>query len=149
MNRIAIMCLIGLILAFGCDNRTHANMQIAIADTMKNEPYVADFNRFYPDAENFISYYTGDYGDPSWNSTVTIDGKYVLTMQYGLTVGKTGKTTRRDTDPHFYLNIIEWTRPRPDGGSETQFSGGVDFGPDQWEKLVRANGDISVVLPQE
>lgn len=133
----------------GCGNRTHANMQLAIADTIQTEPYVSDFNRFYPGTEHFISYYSGDYGEPTWNSVVTIKQKYRLTMQYQLDVDSSGKKTQRVTDPHFYLNIIKSTQATPGGGSRTSFSGGTDFGPDRWQEIIDANGDVTVVLSED
>ncbi|MGB0766238.1 MAG: hypothetical protein ACPGYV_00855 [Phycisphaeraceae bacterium] len=124
-------------------------MQAAIADTIQSEPYVAEFDRFYPNAQHFISYYTGDYGEPTWNSEVTIDQTFILTMQYQLSVDSSGRKTKRASDPHFYINIIDSTQQLPDGRTRTSFSGGTDFGPEGWKQVVAAQGDLTAVIPEE
>jgi len=146
--RIVFLCSIALMFVGGCSNRTAKNMQTAIANTVKSDKYVSDFDRLFPGTKHFITYYTEYYGDPIWNSKIFINGDYELTMQFAISIDSTGTQVTRESEPRFYLWKIDRTETLPDGRTATHYGGGLDFGPEEWEELLEAGGDLSV-LPMD
>jgi len=149
MIRATFLILSAAFFLAGCGNRTHANMQAAIADTIKNEPYVSDFDRLYTNADHFITYYTESYGDPIWNSKVLIDNHIELTMQFDINIDMSGKRVTRTSEPRFFIITNERVTNRPNGSTLIEHGPGMDFGPDEWDEIVKANGDLSVIFSPE
>ncbi|CAN0460093.1 unnamed protein product, partial [Ectocarpus fasciculatus] len=122
-------------------------MASAVANTVKSEPNVTAFERLYPGSEHFISYYTGTYGQPRWNSTTLIHDRYELTMQFDIDIDRAGTNVTAIEPPQFWLNERRHVQRLPDGRLSISYDpdGGAEFGPDDWKKLVASNGDLSVL----
>lgn len=109
---------------------------------LRDIPFVAEFDRLYPGADHSISYYTGTHGSTTWNSTVGLHGRYVLSLHCGITLNRTRTRVVTYGKPTFYLKEV--TRVQAGDGGQTLISSGeqVKFGLDQWRKLVEAGGDL-------
>ena len=122
-------------------------MQQAIFNTVAREPYVNDFDRLYPSAKHFITYYNEQYGDPIWNSKVVIDPNIELTMQFQIDIDASGHNVTRTSTPDFHILTTDRVETLPDGRKITHHGPGMQFGPTEWKKVVAANGDVSVIFP--
>ena len=122
-------------------------MAAAIANAVKSEPSVVAFERLYPGSEHFISYYTGSYGQPRWNSKTLIYDRYELKMQFDIDIDPAGTTVTAIEPPQFWLNKRRHVQRLPDGRLSISYApdGGSRFGPDEWKKLVASNGGLSVL----
>ncbi|MFK7788435.1 MAG: hypothetical protein AB8C95_02935 [Phycisphaeraceae bacterium] len=145
MSRFVLISLPVFLLIIGCNKRTPANMQTAIADTVQNEPQVTEFHRLYPNAEHFITYYTPRYGDPIWNSKVTIDSRTELTMQFDIDLDRTGLVMTRTTTPKFHILTTKKITKQPNGQTVIHHGPGMELGPDEWKQIVASDGDVGVV----
>jgi len=100
-----------------------------------------DFDALFPDAEHFISYYTGTKGDPTWNSKVGLNGRYVLTMKFGIGFDDSRTHPVREGDPVFYLVELDNIRENGYGYTDRQ----IQFGLEEWNQLKASSGDFSVI----
>lgn len=99
------------------------------------------FDRLFADARHSVSYGAAASGGstPLWNCRAVLAGRYQLTMQVPMRV--TSATSGEAAGPPgFWLNeIVSVT------GRATSFGRQWTFGPDEWERLVRADGDFSAI----
>lgn len=120
--------------------------KLAVADGVKNVPVVAEFNRLFDGANNSISYYTGEYGSPEWNSKVGLYDRYVLTMQAKIELDEARTGIVSFGEPRFTLVEVEHLSRQPDGTHSISYAGNqVNFGLAEWRKLVEAGGDFLAV----
>lgn len=114
--------------------------EAAIRNGQAEIPAIAEFVELYPNATHFISYYTGQYGQPRWNSEVGLYGRYVLTVQCSIEFD----WTRRHIESHgpltFYLQEITGIQGRSinHGQSST-------FRLAEWDRLLESEGDLSIL----
>lgn len=134
-----------------CNNRAPLTQEAAVANAIKTEPNVAMFERLYPGAEHFISYYSGAYGQPHWNSSTLIHGRYELTMQFDVHLDRSGAKATAIEPPHFWLNERHHVQRLPDGRLNISYApnGGTEFGVDEWGKLIASSGDLRVLNIRE
>lgn len=59
------------------------------------------------DADHFISYYTGDYGQPTWNTRFGLFGRYVVTIQSEIEFDKTRRIIQSYSPPKGYIKEVE------------------------------------------
>ena len=146
MPKIAFACVLAT-LAAACDLRTPSTMATAVSNTVKSDHNVISFERLYPGSEHFISYYTGTYGQSRWNSKTLIHGRYELTMQFDIDIDRAGTTLTSIEPPQFWLNKRHHVQRLPDGRLSISYAPdeGANFGATEWQKLVAANGDLSVL----
>lgn len=129
--------------------RTHADMLAAVEHGARAMSWAADFDRTFPGAEHGISYYTGDAGPRTWYSKVGIGGRYHLTMRVRIDLDATGRRVTPTGPPRFTLVEVREITIVPDGGDQQRITydpeGQVEFGADEWARLVAAHGDLSAV----
>jgi hypothetical protein len=108
---------------------------------------VRQFDRLFPGATHFISYYTGTNGNPTWNSKAGLHGRYVLTMQIPISLSGLGRSqVRSNGTPTFILTEVQNITSLPGGQTSIVYSGNqITFGFLEWNKLVESNGDLSVL----
>jgi hypothetical protein len=140
--RPILVCL--LLLIGGC-GRSTANYKQAVANAVKSEPNVAAFERLFPGSEHFISYYTGAYGTPKWNSKALIHGRYILTMQFDVAIDSGGTKVTAATSPQFYLVEVANVAPMPSGQTSITYTGASQrqFGLKEWKAIESSGGDLS------
>ena len=142
------LCIIGVaIFALGsCQKYTQADYDIALKNGTASLDVAREFNALFPDSNNFISYYTGQYGDPRWNSKVGLHGRYVLTVQFDLKFDSSRHMPARTSDPEFYLVEASQLDRTPDGRLSISYSDNqIRFGMEDWKKLIAARGELSAI----
>ena len=140
--------LIGMFILGMCSCRKHteADYDIALTNGIASLDVAKEFNALFPDAHNFISYYTGQYGQPHWNSEIGLYGRYVLSVQFDLKFDSSRHIPSRSSEPEFFLVEVSSLERTPDGRLSISYSENqIRFGSAQWEKLLSAEGDFSAI----
>jgi hypothetical protein len=139
--------LIITILFFAGCGRSSATYQQAVTNTVKSEPHVAAFEKLFPGSRHFITYYTGVSGTPRWNSKALIHGRYVLTMQFDVTIDRSGTQMTAASKPAYYLHEVSNVELLPDGRAFIRYKGESqrEFGLKEWSALEAAGGDLSAL----
>ena len=75
--------------------------EASVLSGQRDIPIVSQFQSLFPEADHFISYYTAEYGMPTWNSKVGIAGRYRLAMQFPLRSIHHPVLSDRLQPPHF------------------------------------------------
>lgn len=112
-----------------------------IRHTRSTNTYVRQFDELFPDADHFVSYYTGIYGTPIWNATVLVGGRFEVTMQAKMELNSSRSRAVSFAEPAFYVVEIVSRNLSPSGRTEVSGRSITSFGPAEWEQLVRAHGD--------
>lgn len=146
-----------------CINSRFNDMNKAEKNGLKEIVYAAQINELFPDATHFISYYTGEYGTPTWNSTMDLYGRYVFTMQCEVEFDADRLHIISHEPPIFYIHEM-WEQE-----DENRFYGSVEvdslgksgmvemdslgkvvrvmlnreFGADIWKKIFESKGDFT------
>jgi hypothetical protein len=100
--------------------------------------------------DNFITEY-GFHADDDpydWNTVVYFDGRYEMDFQVPVIINyKKNRIDHVEGIPVFLLmEIGTVSPPTPSGGIQATFgSGGRKFFQKDWEKIVAAHGDFSVI----
>jgi len=118
---------------------------LAIANGGKSIPSVIEFHRLFADEVSSISYYTGEYGDPEWNSKVGLHERYILTMQFKIELDDTRTKISKFEEPRFHLAEIESVSPQSNGTYGIKYSTQQRFGIAEWQRIVENNGDFSAI----
>ena len=132
------------LLVAGCGRSASAYSQ-AVASAVKSEPNVVAFEKLYPGSEHFISHYAGSHGTPRWNSKALIHGRYVLTMQFDVSIDASGTKVTAASPPRFQLVEVASVTPSPAGQTSISYDGGSQrqFGAAEWKTLEATGGDIA------
>jgi hypothetical protein len=112
----------------------------AITSGRAKIPCVQQFDRLFPSAEHFISYFTGTHGPSTWNAEVGLYGRYLLTMQVPIGLNAMHNRITSYGQPLFVLAEVKSV-----SGSVVTNAGGMSFGPGEWQRVVDAGGDLSVL----
>lgn len=119
---------------------------LAIAGGKKSIPIVTEFHRLFADSVSSISYYTGEYGDPEWNSKAGLYERYILTMQLKIELDDTRTRIIKFEEPRFHLVEIESVSHQPNGTTGIKYGARqVRFSIAEWQKLVENDGDFSSI----
>ena len=143
MHPCRLLLIVPLLLA-GC-GRSASTYTQAVANAVKSEPNVVAFEKLYPGSEHFISYFTGRHGTPRWNSKALIHGRYVLTMQFDVSIDSSGTQVTAASAPQFYLVEVSSVTTSPGGQTSVSYNGGSQrqFGVEEWKTLEASGGDLS------
>src|SRR5688500_8262012 len=111
--RRTICLLLGLLGFAGCSGGgTPAE---AVADAVKNQPDVKAFAQLFPDAEHFITHYSGTSGPRIWNSHVLLHERYVLHMHVDMALDDSGVKVTAKSPPKYYLREVTNVSVMPPG----------------------------------
>jgi len=122
-----------------------------VRNGIKTVPHVQEIKAIFPNAltDHFITHYGFDKNKPkTWNTIVYFGGRYELKYKVDLMVDykndRIGKTVGK---PKFFLWEVEKVfAASPDGSvGGTYKAPGHQFGEDEWNKIVAAKGDFSVI----
>lgn len=141
------LCALLVLLAAGCAPGS-GKADKAVSNAVKNQPDVRAFAAVFPASEHFITHYDGTAGPRVWNSRVLLHERYVLTMQFDMTLDASGVTVTAVAPPTYHLAEITKVTAMPNGRVMTERgpSGeSVEFGPAEWNKVEAAGGDLSVL----
>ena len=115
----------------------------ALESGKANIPWVRDFMRLFPGTRNSFSYYTGQFGSPNWNSEVALYRRYVFTMQVPVTFDWSRTRVVGWGKPTFVLMESTTVTPLPTGQSEITHGAYLNFGEDEWRRVVEDGGSFS------
>lgn len=137
---MAILCFA----ASACEcTRSAGEYSEALASCRKAIPWVGEFDHLYPGANRFITHYNIKGTDRVWNSEAFLYDRYVVTMQIpDVKFDSADRNVIAWGQPKFF--VYEITNVDISNGS-TQYGQGVQFGLDQWGKLIKAAGDLTAV----
>src|SRR3954470_1349241 len=76
--------------------------EAALSSGIHGNSYPGQFNRLYPDAVNFISYYSGEIGKPVWSSKTGLYQRYLLTLQVPIRLNSDRTKIISADKPTFY-----------------------------------------------
>lgn len=117
-----------------------------IANAIDLDDHVKSFNSLFPKTNNFISYYTGEYGSSIWNSEVGLHDRYVLTMQFKIAINRDESKIKRTSEPDFHLVEVFDVSTFPNGTASIRYGSlQLEFGDKEWGKIVDSGGDFSVI----
>jgi hypothetical protein len=135
------------LLVLGCSHRTRSSYDQTITNAVGSEPRVQAFQRLFPSSDHFISYFTGEKGQPRWNSKAALHGRYVLAMQFDITIDRSAAQVAAISPARFYLVEIDSINPLADGRVEISYKSASQrkFGEREWRKLEASRGDLSVL----
>ena len=137
--------LLAALMVAGCSDAPIGNYPKTISDGLTSVPFAAEFAALFPQARHTISYFTGEYGPPTWNSETGIANRYVLTMQIPVTLDRTACRVTSYGTPHFSLNEITAVSLLPDGRRfMTSHGRNIEFGVSEWQSFRERRGDLSV-----
>jgi len=149
-----------VVLEFGPDGRPkkeglQASYRAALRNATNSIPCAAEFARLFPNAKCGLSYYIGGAGPPSLSMDADLYGRYELFMGPVLvTFDATRREVTSSGKPEFVLREITGLRKIRKAGSlgaVTNWSvsynpdGQRRFGAGEWQKVVAAQGDFSVI----
>jgi len=147
MYRSPPILFVTMLLSLGCNRQTAATYNQAVANAKASNPSVIAFQKLFPQANHFISHYTGEAGTPRWNSEALIHGRFTLTMQFDLTIDPSGTRVTAKSPPIYYLQEISSVQKLTNGQSVISYNpqSQREFGPREWKVLESAGGDLSVL----
>ena len=147
MPRIGSLSVFTALTLVGCKPPNSGNKAAAEANGLRVIAEARQFAAEFPDSIHFISHYTGSAGPPIWNSKVGLNGRYVLGMSFEIDFDPDRKKPSRAGEPKFHLREVSSIEIRPDGSvGGISYSGHQTvFGPDDWQKLIQADGDFSAL----
>jgi hypothetical protein len=106
-------------------------------------PLVQDFSRVFPDASHGIANYLGKRAGPTaWTSEVGLYERYVLSLQFEITLDISRTQIVRSTQPQFVLTEIASITRTAAGKWDIKYGPHKRFGIEEWKKLARAEGDF-------
>src|SRR5688572_26192209 len=117
----------------------------AVADAVKNQPDAKAFARLFPQADHFISYYTGKMGPRTWNSRVLLHERYVLTMQFDAALDPSGNKVTATSAPKYHLSEVTEVTVAASGQVSISYGDSLAFGPKEGKKLEGAKGDLAAI----
>lgn len=118
----------------------------ALEDGLKHNRIVIEFHRVFPSAISSISYFTGQYGDPEWNSKAGLHERYIVTMQAKIDLDPTRTKIIRFHEPRFTLVEVDSVYDGPNGTHQIKYGDQqVKFGAEKWDALLKANMDFSMI----
>ena len=136
---IALLSVLPLGAVVAC---RHSTPEHVIADAQATVQTVQEFDETFPAGVHFISYYTGQYGRPGWNSEVGLYGRYVLTMQAAIDLNAMRSRIVRFGVPAFTVLEVTTVELLPDGRADIRYGAQQRFGPREWSRLVTSHGDL-------
>lgn len=133
--------------SWGCGRAKSAREEEAIRRFEKDNDFARDFRKLYPQSVGFFSLFDSEGRTSIWNSKVGLYGRYLLRMRIRLVLGKSGVRPERTSLPEFTLLEVESIVKEKDGAVHYRFRNDSqkDFGELDWNRLVRAGGDLSVI----
>jgi hypothetical protein len=154
MNNFRALMTVGLVISISGCSLSMSNYKNTVRDGIKTVPQVQEIVQMFPNApiDNFITQYGFDKGVPvTWNTVAYIYGRYEFGYQVNVIVDyKNNKISKVVGIPTFYLwEVATVSKPTADGAVESTYKSSngnkSPFGEKQWNKVVAAKGDFSVI----
>ncbi len=149
-----VFCALTMLATLGCRdiNFTQEGYKQAVLSGLSKIPEARQFDELFgkENVDHFISYHgSRDVGN-EWNSEAFIDGRYVLTMQVPVKVGRSfDEVIDVLGEPKFYLVEVQRVYTASNGQVGTRFYENRDipypFTRTEWGKIYKAEGDLSAL----
>jgi len=137
------LCVVGISLFVGGCSPSMNAYKATVRDGMKNVPHVQEIMKIFPNAptDNFIGESGFDKNVGIWNTVVYFYGRYEMDYQVNVIVDyKNNQVGEMEGIPVFRL--MEAAPNHPVVGT---FTSGHTIYEKDWEKIVAAKGDFSVI----
>jgi|ERR1041384_7378827 hypothetical protein len=109
-------------------------------------PWPKQMEELYGEGDHFITHYGFDTKPKHWNTEVFFGGRYVLTIQVYVVIDYAKNAVVKTTAPaKFYVKEVAQVETLPDGRVSTKYGSGWELDETQWNQLVTAKGDWSVL----
>lgn len=109
-------------------------------------PAARQMEKLIGDSDHFITHF--GFGDQplTWNTEVWFHPRYRLSMKTKVMVDyESNKVVEVVGEPNFYMREIDTITPIDHGRHHAKVGTNWNFGLDEWEKVVEADGDFSVI----
>ncbi len=106
----------------------------------------SEFSATFPVSRRSVSYCDGRYGQPTWQSSTTLFGRYILTMQMPVRIGRFGMSVEPSGSPTWTLTEVTSVSGSPSGQTSIEYGDVRDISADQWKLIVDANGKVEQVI---
>jgi hypothetical protein len=128
-------------------HRMQDNYNIALQSGIHGQLYPGQFNRLFPQADNVISYYSGEAGQPRWTSSVGEFGRYVFRMTVLVDFDAARTNIVSTGKPSFYLYEILSIGTTPNGRPYLNINQLTKdpLSSSSWRHLLESKGDFSVL----
>ena len=130
--------LLGMLL--GCHRQVNYN-SLRASGSQKITEAVA-FRTLFPNTHEFLTYFDGYYGEPQWNSTALLHGRYVLTLQCKIDVDYARSAVTNYQPPRVFLTEIVSLERLPGGQLSATHGTNFSFDLEQWKRLVESHGNF-------
>ncbi len=104
-------------------------------------PQAKQMEKLFGEGDHFISVSHRADGIETWNTEVWFAGRYDLTMQSQVKVNGDFSKVVSVSSPAFHLAEVTWAN----SGGACRYGDVYRFGEADWEKVVKAKGDFSVI----
>ncbi len=118
---------------------------LAIQSGVRGSLYPREFNRFFPNAINVISYYTGEVGQPAWTSAIGLHNRYVFKLHLTIELDSARTNIVSTGPPAFYLYEFTKIDFRTNAEPYIHLKQLGEFSADAWRRFVEANCDFSAL----
>ena len=98
-------------------------------------------DRFEP-TQHFISYYTGRYGPPTWNTKFGLYGRYVITIQAKVEFDRTRRRIVSFESPTGYVHEVSSIKDRT---IRYHSESGRKLDEEQLMRFIEADGDLELL----
>ena len=118
----------------------------AVKDGFAKIPQACQIEELLGEADHFISYHGTRDIPQQWNTEVYFAGRYCLTMQVVVKVDRNfSRITEVVGEPTFHLNELTSIDRTANGSDSAACGQQWVFTLDDWNKVVKAKGDFSVI----
>jgi hypothetical protein len=138
-----------LVAIIACTSGYIANLdeRKAVKSGYSKIPQAKQIDELIGEADHFISGYKNTDPGLEWCTDVYFAGRYELGMRVDVEVNRSSEVTKVIGEPKFYLSEVARVDVGPGDGVSVAYqpSGHREFGAADWEKVVKAKGDFSVI----
>jgi hypothetical protein len=120
----------------------HWSHDAALRNGVSEIEPIKQFAEMYPEAEHTISHFSAGDGSESWTSTVGLHGRYVFTVQVDVRLNWSLRHVASFGTAKYVLNEIESVGLGTSGQASITTKDSWHFGPDRWEAVYHARGDL-------
>jgi hypothetical protein len=147
LHSLAPLCAIPSLVLVACDIPNPKAQAAAVANGISEIPEVKQFTSLFPDADHFITHYSGTKGPSSWNSKAGLHGRYLVSLTFPIEFDATRTHPKRTGPAEFHLREVSEVRTRADGSLDgySCTTNQIPFGIEEWDRVIKSDGNWSVL----
>ena len=113
---------------------------------LKVLPWPLQMEALFGRGDHFITHYDFSPGPKTWNTNIFFGGRYEITLQVDVDIDYANHAVKGAvSEPKFYIAEVESLELHPNGSYSAFYSNNWVLNEGQWNKLVAAKGDWSVL----